>query len=298
MNSPPQITVLIPTLDRDRYICALLRQLARSAYANFDIVVIDQTRQHDAETAALLTAGDGRVRALPQEPGWFIGALLAGIREVSGDIVLFLDDDVEIAPDLLERHAANYEDPRIGGVGGLVLPPGGRPSSRTRFLFRHRPSLRPYFFSHAYGGRAEVACVPGGNMSFRRAALAGGAVLDPLIRTHHSEIDICQNVCARGWRVVHDPSARVVHLAAPGGTRRGRGVHQDIFTDCHYVHRKYNHGLDLALLDLHTFWHFVLRAGLFADPVLGPLHCVRYLRGLRLAQRRRRQAARKAEARA
>lgn len=293
MSAAPHVTVVIPTLDRDRYLCALLRQLAASTYPNFDVIIIDQTREHDSETTALLASAGGRAQTIPQEPGWFIGALLAGMRAARGDIVLFLDDDVVIADDLLQRHAANYQDPSVGGVGGLVLPPGGRPSFRLRFLFRRRPGLRPYFFSHAYGRRIEVACAPGGNMSFRRAAIATERALDPLIRTHHSEIDICQGVCAQGWKVVHDPGAKVTHLAAPGGTRRARGVQQDIFTDLHYVHRKYNGGLDLALLHAHTFWHFVLRVGLFADPRLGPLHLARYVRGFRLASDRRRAAARR-----
>ncbi|MGH9483644.1 MAG: glycosyltransferase family 2 protein, partial [Terriglobales bacterium] len=271
---------------RDPYLCDLLRQLMASPYPAFDVVVIDQNESHDAATAALFAQYAGRVQVVPQPPRGLMQALLLGMRAARGEILLFLDDDIIAAPDLLAAHAANYRDPRIGGVGGLVLRPGALPSPRRHWLLRLRPSLRPFAYHHDFAGREIVAAAPGGNMSFRAAALGGGARLDSGIRTHHTEIEICQQVAGAGWKIVHDPAARVVHLAAPGGTRLCRGAQQDIFTDLHYVHRKYVRGLDRAVLDAIVLWILVVRQGLFADPIAGLLNLWRFLRGYCLASRR------------
>lgn len=279
----PHVTVVIPTFQRDPYLRALLQQLTASSYPAFDVLIVDQTGVHDEATQEQFAQLGARLRVIAQPPRGLIQALRTGLREARGDLLLFLDDDIVIAPDLLERHAANYQDPRIGAVGGLVLPPGAQPEERLHWLFRRRAGLRPYFFSHAYGHRAEVAVAPGGNMSFRRDALAGPESLDPNLCMHHSEIDLCQGVMARGWRVVHDPTARVIHLAAPGGTRQGTGISQEIFTDCHYLFRKYHRGLDLAVLRAQLFWHRVVRMGV-AEPALAPRHFWRYMRGLRAAR--------------
>ena len=46
-----------------------------------------------------------------------------------GELVAFLDDDAEAAPDWLERLAAMYDDPEVLAVGGRVEPrwQAGRP---------------------------------------------------------------------------------------------------------------------------------------------------------------------------
>lgn len=279
------ITVIVPTYNRDQYLRNLLRQLASSNYPSFDILVIDQTAVHDSATASLLASLKGRLKVIRQPPQGLIQAMRLGIREASGDVIVFLDDDVDICGDLLERHAANYSDLTIGAVGGMVLAPGAVPSERLHWMFRLRPSLGPYFFTHAYGRRIDVAVMPGCNMSFRRVAVAQVGSVDPLIHTHHSEIDLCRKFIAAGWRVVHDPTARVVHWIAPGGTRTQRGVAPAIFADSLYVFRKYHRGLDLWLLRAQLFWHRIIRTGL-REPGLAPLHLRRYVAGYRLARRR------------
>lgn len=277
MSGPPlSLTVIVPTYQRDEMLCSLLRQLGRQRYTPFDVVVVDQTAVHGAAASEQLASLDGRFYCVRQPPCGLVQAMRRGLREARGEIVVFLDDDVVIAEDLLERHAANYADPEVGGVGGMVLGPNEQPSYTLHWVFRSRPGLRHYFFRHSYAYRIEGPVTMGCNMSYRRKAIGDGP--DPRLRTHHSEADLCRRLEGDGWKVVHDPTARVVHLAAAGGTRTGKGIPQEIFTDCHYTYRTRHRGLDRLLLHAHLVWHFVIRRGV-QDPRLGVRHFGRYLRG-------------------
>jgi len=44
----------------------------------------------------------------------------SGVNRAYGDVVAFLDDDAEAAPDWLERLTAPYADSSVAGVGGWI----------------------------------------------------------------------------------------------------------------------------------------------------------------------------------
>jgi GT2 family glycosyltransferase len=105
-----------------------------------------------------------------------------GMDEASGDVIVFLDDDVSIEPDLLARLEDVYRDSGVVGATGWVvepnpkrrggptsplrrlLPGGGREGTFTRYGYpRYVRSLeRPH----------DVEFMPGCFMSARREAAA------------------------------------------------------------------------------------------------------------------------------
>src|SRR3954462_4949950 len=81
------------------------------------IVVIDgnpalQERARRAFPGALVVPNLGK-RGLSD-------ARNSGVKRAYGDIVAFLDDDAEAAPDWLDRRTAHYTDASVAGVGGWI----------------------------------------------------------------------------------------------------------------------------------------------------------------------------------
>ena len=96
MSAPPAVSVVVPTRNRARYLRTSLGSLMRQSLDQpFEVVVVDdassdETPRLAAELGVLLVRHDS-----PEGPN---AARNAGIRAASGELIVFVDDDVE-APD-------------------------------------------------------------------------------------------------------------------------------------------------------------------------------------------------------
>jgi glycosyltransferase involved in cell wall biosynthesis len=149
------------------------------------------------------------------------GARNSGVARARRELVAFLDDDAEAAPDWLERLTAPYSDDAVAGVGGWIEPVwiGGRPG--------WFPDEFDWVVGCSYRGLpaecAPVRNVIGANMSFRRDVLeeVGGFRADlGRIGTRPlgcEETELCMRI-GRRWPdrvLLHEPSARVFHQVPP-----------------------------------------------------------------------------------
>jgi GT2 family glycosyltransferase len=150
-------------------------------------------------------------------PKGLSGARNTGAGVATAEIVAFLDDDAEAAPDWLERLAALYDDPDVLAVGGRVAPrwEAGRP--------RHFAEELDWIVGCTYRGMPKVATevrnVIGANMSFRAEVLnrVGGfntalGRQDAIpLGCEETELCIRAVIGAPGSRVVYEPAALVHH---------------------------------------------------------------------------------------
>jgi len=90
-----------------------------------------------------------------------------GIREASGDVVAFLDDDARAEPNWLHSIMLNYDNPAVMAVGGKTIScfPEGRP--------KWFPEELDWMIGGTWKGHPEEKCevrnLIGPNMSFRRS---------------------------------------------------------------------------------------------------------------------------------
>jgi hypothetical protein len=108
----PQVSIIAPALNEQRHIEAAVRSLLAQDYAALEIILIDD-RSTDAtpQILARLAAAEPRlrcvtVRELP--PGW-LGknhANWLGAQAARGELLLFTDADVVMAPGTVDRAAA------------------------------------------------------------------------------------------------------------------------------------------------------------------------------------------------
>lgn len=160
-------------------------------------------------------------------PKGLSGARNTGAEVANANVVAFLDDDAEAAPDWLERMAAMYDDPDVLAVGGRVEPvwAAGRPGYFAQEL--------DWIVGCTYRGlpkvAAEVRNVIGANMSFRSEVLARVGGFNPSLGRQDAlplgceETELCIRAVmgAPGSRVVYEPAALVNHhVPAERGTWR------------------------------------------------------------------------------
>ncbi|HEY7138098.1 MAG TPA: glycosyltransferase family 2 protein [Acidimicrobiia bacterium] len=163
-------TVVICTHDAERWpaLCRAVGSVrAQLRPAHQIVVVVDHAdelaaRARDAFSDALVVTNvHGRGLA---------GARNSALAHSVGDIVVFLDDDASAEPTWLDQLLAVYEDPRVIGAGGAVVPvwPAGRP--------RWFPTEFDWVVGCSWVGLpdrvAPVRNPIGASMSFRRGAFA------------------------------------------------------------------------------------------------------------------------------
>ena len=172
-----------------------------------------------------------RVHYLRHRPADAQAARNRAASAASGDILLFLDDDVLLEKDLIAAHLSNYDDPRIGAVAGFYLEPGERPADEfpPEYFRNHTGWI---YFPHGYVRRTDNVPLPTCNGSIRREVLIRAGGFDQnYIRTVLDDTDLSCRLREMGVRIVHDPEARAIHLKEPSGGRRPSGRNAFVIAD-------------------------------------------------------------------
>ncbi len=157
----PVLSVVIPTRDRWSSLLRLLGSLANQTGApEHEIVVVDDGSR---EPAPALSG----IRLIKQDNQGRCAARNRGAQEAAGELVAFLDDDMEVEPDFLARHAAAHDQPGRIVCGEVLLPDAFDGSAFGRF---RRWLDRQFEPPEARGreGLVEIDGLSGANMSMRR----------------------------------------------------------------------------------------------------------------------------------
>jgi GT2 family glycosyltransferase len=214
------ISVVIPTLNREEPLCNTLRYfLERETYPSFEVIVIDQSDGHLEATCDFLARNADKLRYVRTDYKGLPKARNHGTRLATGEIVLFVDDDVEPAPGFLFAHAGPYEDKAVVGVTGPVLQPGQLLTSRGEVgedAYQALAQQREMRFDVDFSFSALWAV--GCNMSFRRAVVIDLGGFDELFQRAPlgDDAEFCHRAKKKGT-ICYAQDARLVHLHVPSG---------------------------------------------------------------------------------
>ena len=166
-----------------------------------------------------------------------------GIQRARGQVIVFVDDDVEPSPSLIEAHWAAYRDPKVAAVAGRILSPSTKSPiaavlSEDRWMDTNFEATEP----------AEVAHARGCNMSMRRTALCQIGGFDTGYRPpffFREDSDVCFRLRAAGHKVLFVPEAELFHLeASSGGTRASESSNSAVGAEISMYHHHFCHYRD------------------------------------------------------
>jgi GT2 family glycosyltransferase len=285
------LTIAIPTYERGAVLCDTIAMLLALEPRADEILIIDQTVQHPpdvAERLALWQRG-GAINMLRLPEPSITQAMNTALTRASQPYVLFLDDDIVPAPDLVAAHRAALRESGVWAVAGQVLQPGEEPRHYDDTLL-HAGTVRDLDFRFHHDTACDVENVMAGNLSVDRArALGLGGFDENYINVaYRFETDFARRLIAAGGRIRFQPAASIRHLKAPGGGVRTWGDHRTDPSPMHSVGDYY-----FALRHAPRFWRYVgrrLARNLatryhLAHPWTLPAKVTGELRGLALARR-------------
>lgn len=203
----PRISVIIPVHNGETTIARCLAALAHAPAGLAEVIVVDD-RSSD-QTASIAASVGARVLANPGTPGP-AAARNAGARIACGDILLFVDADVETQPRTVEQFVAHLDrHPEAVAVFGSYDDDPAHPNfaSQYRNLLHH--------FIHQTAERRSASFWAGCGAIRRDVFLAaGGFDAEKYSRPATEDIELGLRL-ARAGHVVHlDRDIQVKHLKA------------------------------------------------------------------------------------
>jgi len=221
------LSVLIPTKNRPADLLTCLQSVVTQEPPPHEIVVVDQSPTSSLSDVAHAVGPSGialRYEHAPHLPG-LTHARNRAVDLSTGDVVLFIDDDVELAPGYVREIMRVFEadtERRVGGAGGLIVNLPGSLSRLQRirsWLFYRGPFSveRDTLAFHLHPGTRprRAMRLHGSNMALRRDVFAHFRFDEGYSGYSFGEDrDFTVQVSTRFelWWV---PGARLIHKEAP-----------------------------------------------------------------------------------
>jgi glycosyltransferase involved in cell wall biosynthesis/GT2 family glycosyltransferase len=207
------LSVVIPTYNRKARLHRVLEALACQVDGGeFEVVVVSDGSTDETDQYLRSGATPLAVVAVTQDNAGPAAARNRGVQTARGDIVLFIDDDVVPAPDLVHRHRAAHElaPDDIVLIGPMLNPPDAEYSPWVAWeqhqLYKQyeameagdwQPTFRQFFTGNASVPRSAIVEVGLFDTTFRRA----------------EDVELAFRLHRAGVRFQFEPAARAHHYA-------------------------------------------------------------------------------------
>ena len=242
------VSIIILTRDRVEYLKRCIRSLLElTRYPDFEILLVENNSQEPETLAYYETLRRSpQVRILEWQGEFnYSAANNYGARQARGELLLFLNNDVEVIDSgWLEEMARWVSRPEIGVVGAKLIYPSGAIQHAGIILGMEGHG------SHIFGGVREALTGPYGSVEWYRDYLAvTGACMMMNKKVFHdvggfdesyllvfSDIEICLRAIQLGYRVVYDPFARLIHY---------EGQTRSTYIPASDIQRGYEHFADI-----------------------------------------------------
>ena len=220
------ISLCVVTYERPHDIRRLLYSLCQQTDDLDEVIIVDDSETTDTE-AVVAGFEELPITYIHRYDGsGMTEARNIAINRANGEIIAFVDDDVECSPDwianLRDSWTTHSDAAAIGGPALLVDDDGEIKSDITRTA-ENQNVLNEY----GEGRTLEMGWVPreavktdalgGANMSFRSSVLSEVNGFNPIYRGSevYEDMDIMARLYRRGKSIYYDPSLQVKHYDTP-----------------------------------------------------------------------------------
>lgn len=222
-SQPLKISVLIVSHNSAAPLRRCLTALEHSKdRESFEILVVDAGSQDESPTLDAEFPAATFLR-LPRHFG-LTKALNIGMRTAKGELVLFLEPNVEVLPETVSRLAAVLETEKEAiAACPLLITPEGQPAPEIYKLpdqrgiaaARRAGRFVEVFQADTVGERASVEMPSLAALMVRLYFLRGLRYIDERYGNSWIETEICFQILRASRKILLAPSARAVRLAAP-----------------------------------------------------------------------------------
>jgi glycosyltransferase involved in cell wall biosynthesis len=234
-----KVSVVIPTFDRADLVAGTIDRIEHQTVSreSYDVLVIDNNSSDHTQSVLVQKAVRyPNLRLFSQRKRGAAATRNVGIREATGDIILFIDDDIQAEPNLIEAHLEYHAaNPNSSIIGSVASPWDTVTDPFLRYL-RDRAIFNPYSIAC---GPMDFSYYHTGNVSTHRKLLLDvGGFNEEFFFYGMEDIELGYRLEKNGCRMIHGSSAKAVHRYFP--------------TYAHFIERCQQAGYSLGkLVELH-----------------------------------------------
>jgi len=250
------VSVIVPTYRRPDALRATLEALVAVEHPTelMEVVVVDDGAEAATEAVVERSARDGfRIRYASQEQRGAASARNLGAQLATGNVLVFLDDDMLVEPDHIAQHLATrarYGDCLVNGhweftpetIAALEETPFGRFRMAVERWYKDGIAKTPLD-----GSCVEPAEMTACNLSVRRELfLELGGFDEEIPFAGAEDVEFSYRAAQAGCRFVYNPEIRLLHndrrvTLRQFGTRHMRGAMTAVYLAAkhpeRYAHR-------------------------------------------------------------
>jgi GT2 family glycosyltransferase len=215
-EGPPAVSVVMVVHDRFALTLQALGSLRSNFAGAIDLILVDSGSSD--ETVRIERCVHGATVLRFTDNIGFLRGSNAGLQGAAADAVLFLNNDVELAPGAVAAALARLaSDAKIGAVGGKIVRTHGRLQEAGCIVWGDGATLG--YMRDAAPSAPEANFVRDVDFCSAvfllvRAALAHEleGFAEAFAPAYYEDVDFCVRITGAGYRVVYDPSVVVHHL--------------------------------------------------------------------------------------
>ena len=206
-----RISVVIPTHNRKDLLCEMLEALGRQTIplSQLEVIVVpDGCTDGTAERLAALQL-PFTFRVEPQEQSGPSTARNRGAHMVTGDILVFMDDDLLPLPDFLERHLTHHAKNESMVVLGRFLP---APDAKKNGWHIWEEQIFEKHYKYMQAGRRPPAGrrLYSGNFSMPRTDFLASGGFDERLK-RGEDVELGFRLEKAGVQFIFEPNAATIH---------------------------------------------------------------------------------------
>lgn len=286
------VSIVTPTLKRKNNIIKLLNSLNTEKKWIKEIIIVEQVDNNQSKFKEVAKQNSISLKYTFLPTKSTSKAKNIGATQATGEIILFLDDDVVATKKLIQNHIQNYTDPSVAAVCGRSITTG-QEVEESRTDTGRISNLGTFSDGYSSTVKQEIDTVIGCNASWRKSVFneIGGFDEQFTGNAMREESDLSLRAKKVGYKILFEPKALVYHTREPtGGARKTEGRLQwyyDFFSNEVYFFLKHRH---IVLLPIYlikkTEWAIRCMLGFgrevsirsFVTPMLGVLDGLRKYR--------------------